>query len=69
MDRLIIILSDIHIDKPAAREKLRALLEGYAMMEPPPSCFVFLGNFFSQVIPTAPHTRPRPAAGSGDGPA
>ena len=43
LDQLVVVLSDIHLDKPATQEKLRALLEGYSMMEPPPSCFVFLG--------------------------
>eukprot|EP01052_Picozoa_sp_SAG31_P050484 SAG31_NODE_11540_length_1019_cov_1.177174_1_plen_217_part_01 len=50
LDRLLIILSDIHLDQPSTQEKLRTMLEGYSMMEPPPSCFVFLGNFFSQSV-------------------
>jgi DNA polymerase epsilon subunit 2 len=50
LSRLMIIMSDVHLDNPTVMEKFRTLLEGYAMMEPPPSCFVLLGNFFSQPV-------------------
>ena len=47
LSRLVITLSDVHLDSPVVMEKLRVLLGGYAMMEPPPATFVLMGNFFT----------------------
>ena len=48
LSRLFVTLSDVHLDQPAVMEKLRVLLTGYAMMEPPPAAFVLMGNFFTR---------------------
>lgn len=48
LSRLVITLSDVHLDNPTVMGKLRVLLGGYSMMEPPPAAFVLMGNFFAQ---------------------
>jgi hypothetical protein len=47
LSRIFVVLSDVHLDSPTVMEKLRVLLGGYAQMDPPPACFVLMGNFFS----------------------
>lgn len=44
-DSMFVILSDVHLDKPAVFEKVQSLLEGFA--EIVPDVIVFMGNFIS----------------------
>lgn len=46
-DAMIVFLSDVWLDDAKVMEKLRVLFTGYAEM--PPTCFVFSGNFSSQL--------------------
>jgi DNA polymerase epsilon subunit 2 len=47
-DTMVVILSDLHLDKPQVFEKLELLFEGFAPLSPP--IFVLMGNFTSQPI-------------------
>jgi len=46
--RMIVILSDIHLDDSTTVEKLKVLLTGYNSMVPIPDCFIFVGDFVSK---------------------
>lgn len=49
---MIVMLSDVHLDKPQVLEKLSTMLEGLASSIPP--AFVFCGNFTSRPFSNAP---------------
>lgn len=44
---MFVVLSDVWLDKPNVREKLRSLFDGFSGMSPAPT-FVLMGNFLSQ---------------------
>lgn len=46
---LVIVLSDVHLDKPKVMEKLKTMFEGLEPAMPP--VFIFAGNFLSQRFP------------------
>ena len=43
----VVILSDVHLDRPEVLESLHTVFKGFSAMEPPPSAFVLMGNFQS----------------------
>ncbi|KAG5179611.1 DNA polymerase alpha/epsilon subunit B-domain-containing protein [Tribonema minus] len=48
-ESMFILLSDVHLDKPAVMEKLRVIFEGFSDMPEPP-LFVLMGDFSSAPI-------------------
>ena len=44
---MLVILSDVWLDKPVVMTKLAKLFAGYSAF--PPTAFVFMGNFASEV--------------------
>ena len=47
--RMIVIISDIHLDDSKTLDKLQTLLTGYDSMVPPiPDSFIFVGDFLSK---------------------
>jgi len=56
-DGTLVILSDVWLDKPSVMSKLAKLFAGYAAI--PPTAFIFMGNFTSEVHPggAATHSR------------
>lgn len=49
---MFVILSDVHLDRPAVMEKLEKLFDGFRDMSPLP-VFVFMGNFTSKPLSAA----------------
>lgn len=43
----VVILSDVHLDRPEVLDNLHTVFKGFSAMEPPPSAFALMGNFQS----------------------
>lgn len=43
----IVILSDVHLDRPEVLDRLHTIFKGFSAVDPPPSAFVLMGNFQS----------------------
>jgi DNA polymerase epsilon subunit 2 len=43
----VVILSDVHLDRPEVLDNLHTVFRGFSAMDPPPSAFVLMGNFQS----------------------
>jgi DNA polymerase epsilon subunit 2 len=43
----VVILSDVHLDRPEVLENLHTVFRGFSAMDSPPSAFVLMGNFQS----------------------
>jgi len=43
----VVVLSDVHLDRPEVLDKLHTIFGGFNDLEPPPSMFVLMGNFQS----------------------
>jgi predicted phosphodiesterase len=48
LGRMIVIISDIHLNDEKTINKLKALFTGYNSMVPIPDCFLFVGDFLSK---------------------
>jgi DNA polymerase epsilon subunit 2 len=43
----IVVMSDVHLDRPEVIANLHTVLSGFAVLDPPPSAFVLMGDFQS----------------------
>lgn len=43
----VVILSDVHLDRPDVLDKLNLIFRGFSQLDPPPSMFVLMGDFQS----------------------
>lgn len=48
MGRMIVVLSDIHLDDDNSLDKLHTMLTGYESTVPIPDVFIFVGDFLSE---------------------
>lgn len=43
----VVVMSDVHLDRPEVIANLHTVLSGFAALDPPPSAFVLMGDFQS----------------------
>ncbi|KAI0987922.1 hypothetical protein GJ496_001174 [Pomphorhynchus laevis] len=50
-NNIIVILTDVYLNSHTSLKALRALFTGYSTRDPPPTAFIFCGNFLSTIAP------------------